>query len=159
MGKTSKLIIVILVLGLLAAALALKQGNRSSQSEPVAVQPPSVEAPQVPGEVTDSSPSKLKPMFIDLGSTTCIPCKQMEPVMESLRARYGEALIVRFINVNENHEAASEYDIQVIPTQVLIDSEGKEAFRHKGFWAEDEIIAKLEELGLAKASAAAGAGQ
>ncbi len=154
MGKSSKLIIVILVLGILAAALALKQGNRSSQPEPVVVQPPPLEAPQAASEADDSSASSLTPMFIDLGSTTCIPCKQMVPVMDSLRARYGEALIVRFINVNENHEAASEYDIQVIPTQILIDSEGKEVFRHKGFWAEDEIITKLEELGLVKAATA-----
>lgn len=155
MGNSSKLIIVILVLGVLAAALALKQGNRSSQPAPVAVQPPSVEAPQAANEADDSSASSLKPMFIDLGSTTCIPCLQMVPVMDSLRARYGDALVVRFINVNENHEAAREFDIQIIPTQVLIDTKGKEVFRHEGFWAEDEIVAKLEELGLVKSATTA----
>ncbi len=155
MSNTSKIVIILIVLGILAAALALKQGNRSSQPEPVAVQPPPIEAPQAASEADDPSASSLTPMFIDLGSTTCIPCKQMVPVMDSLRARYGDALIVRFININENREAASEYDIQVIPTQILIDSEGKEVFRHKGFWAEDEIIAKLEELGLIKSATAA----
>ncbi len=42
-------------------------------------------------KVTDSqveSKENAKVTFIELGSVTCIPCKQMQPIMKSIEEKY-----------------------------------------------------------------------
>ena len=40
------------------------------------------------------------------------------------------------------------YGIEMIPTQIFYDANGKELFRHIGFFAKDDILAKWKELGV-----------
>ena len=88
--------------------------------------------------------------FVELGATWCTPCKLMQPVMRSLESRYGEQLKVIFYNVSsaEERSYAQQYRIRLIPTQVFLDSKGKEFFRHEGFFPETEIDKLLRQQGL-----------
>ncbi|MFA6980733.1 MAG: thioredoxin family protein [Ignavibacteriaceae bacterium] len=85
--------------------------------------------------------SKPKVTFIELGSVNCIPCKQMQPVMKAISAKYGEQVKVTFYDVwtPEQKPFAAKYGIKLIPTQVFLDEKGKEFFRHEGFYPEKEI--------------------
>ena len=94
-----------------------------------------------------STPAKL-PKLIDLGSTRCKPCIAMEPILEELKNEYSDCFNVEFINVNENQSEAQKYNIKLIPTQIFFDAEGKELFRHVGFYSKEEIIIKWNELGV-----------
>lgn len=89
------------------------------------------------------------PKLVDLGSTTCIPCKQMEPILKALTVELAGLVDVEFINVNEKPALADQYRIEVIPTQVFLGANGKELFRHEGFYPKSEILAKWRELGVA----------
>jgi thioredoxin 1 len=80
------------------------------------------------------------PTLVDLGSKNCIPCKKMEPILEELRTEYKGELNVIFYDVNEFPEKAQEYQIRVIPTQIFLDAEGKELFRHEGFLTKNKIL-------------------
>jgi thioredoxin 1 len=40
----------------------------------------------------------------------------------------------------------AKYSIRVIPVQVFFDAQGREAFRHEGFFPEDKIITMLEKI-------------
>jgi thioredoxin 1 len=80
------------------------------------------------------------PTLVDLGSKNCIPCKKMEPILEELRTEYKGRLNVIFYDVNEFPEKAQAYQIRVIPTQIFLDAEGKELFRHEGFLAKNKIL-------------------
>jgi len=88
--------------------------------------------------------------FIELGSVNCIPCKKMQPVMESLEKKYGEQLKVIFYDVwkKEYKSKSEEYGIKLIPTQVFLDKNGKEVHRHEGFYPEEEIDKFLQSKGL-----------
>ncbi|MEN6549883.1 MAG: organomercurial lyase [Armatimonadia bacterium] len=88
------------------------------------------------------------PKLLDLGSTTCIPCKQMAPILEELKKELVGKIDVEFVNVNDRLDLANKYKIEFIPTQVFLDANSKELFRHVGFYGKDEILAKLTELGL-----------
>ena len=57
-------------------------------------------------------------------------------------------LDVEFIDVWENPDAGKQYGIEVIPTQIFYDVNRKELFRHVGFFAKDDILAKWKELGV-----------
>jgi len=93
---------------------------------------------------------KSKVTFIELGSVNCIPCKQMQPVMKAIEAKYGGQVKVVFYDVwtKEQRPYAEKYGIKLIPTQVFLDKNGKEFHRHEGFYPEAEIDKILQGKGL-----------
>lgn len=93
---------------------------------------------------------KPKIIFIELGSVNCIPCKKMQPVMKAIEQKYGVAVKVIFYDVwtEEQKPYAKKYGIRLIPTQVFLDENGKEFFRHEGFYPEEEIHKIFKERGV-----------
>jgi len=98
----------------------------------------------------EESQSKAKITFVELGSVKCVPCIQMQPIMKSIEEKYGEQIKVIFYDVwtDEGHKYSEIYKIQLIPTQVFLDENEKEIFRHVGFFPEAEIDKFLQEQGL-----------
>jgi thioredoxin 1 len=88
------------------------------------------------------------PRLVDLGADKCIPCRMMAPLLAELAKEYAGQLDVVFIDVWKNREEGPRYGIRVIPTQILYDAKGKELFRHEGFYAKKDILAKWRELGV-----------
>lgn len=91
---------------------------------------------------TETNAAKIT--FVELGSVNCIPCRQMQPVMRSIEEKYGKQVKVVFHDVWKDKDAGKKYNIQLIPTQVFLDENGNEFYRHEGFYAEEEIIKLLE---------------
>lgn len=93
-----------------------------------------------------------KPMitFVELGSVRCIPCRMMQPVMKAIEEKYGDQIKVVFYDVwkSDQRKYAEEYNIQIIPTQVFLNKDDKEIFRHEGFFPEESIDEFLKEQGL-----------
>lgn len=104
----------------------------------------SVSFPQNKDEV------KPKVTFVELGSVNCIPCKKMQPVMKAIEEKYGQQIKVVFHDVwkADQKQFAEKYGIKLIPTQVFLDENGKEFFRHEGFYPEAEIDKLLQKRGL-----------
>jgi thioredoxin 1 len=48
----------------------------------------------------------------------------------------------------QNENAGKEYGVEMIPTLIFYDANGKELFRHTGIFAKDDILAKWKELGV-----------
>jgi len=89
----------------------------------------------------------MLPRLLDLGAKKCIPCKKMAPILEELTKEYAGRMNVEFIDVWQNSAAGQKYGIRSIPTQIFYGSDGKELFRHEGFLAKEDILAKWSELG------------
>jgi thioredoxin 1 len=83
--------------------------------------------------------------FIELGAATCIPCKMMQPVMKEIAAEYQGLVKVVFYDLYKEREAGQKYGVRVMPTQVFLDHDGKEFFRHEGFYPQAEIEKMLAE--------------
>ncbi len=92
--------------------------------------------------------SKHKVTFIELGADKCIPCKAMQPIMREIAKEYKDKIQVVFYDVWKTPKYAKDYGIQMIPTQVFMDKNGDEIFRHVGFFAKEEIIKALKEKGI-----------
>ena len=88
------------------------------------------------------------PRLVDLGAGKCIPCKAMAPILEELGKSQAGRFRVEFIDVWKNPDAAKPYKISLIPTQIFFSADGKELFRHEGFFGRDDILAKWRELGV-----------
>jgi len=95
----------------------------------------------------DKARASGRTSLVDFGSTGCVPCKMMEPILETLREKYKDKVDVLFINVTEEPILASRYGIQSIPVQIFFDKTGKEFFRHVGFFPQDQIETKISEMG------------
>lgn len=92
--------------------------------------------------------TKKLPRLLDLGATKCIPCKMMTPILDQLGKEYKGKLKVEFIDVWKNGTAKKKYNIQTIPTQIFYDANGKEFYRHIGFYPKEDILAKFKEHGI-----------
>jgi len=88
------------------------------------------------------------PRLLDIGSTTCIPCKKMAPILDALAREYVGIFEVEFIDTRVNKNIAEEYGIRLIPTQIFFNRQGLELYRHEGFMGRDDILATWNELGL-----------
>jgi len=126
----------VLIVVLLCAAIGWVLANRSRHPASPADSSPIPTAQQPP-----------RPRLVDLGAGKCIPCKAMAPILEELRQTHAEQFEVVFIDVWEKPEAAKPYNINLIPTQIFYDAAGKELWRHEGFLAKEDILAKWKELG------------
>ena len=64
------------------------------------------------------------PIIIDFGSDSCIPCQEMAPVLQSANEDYQGRAIIKFVDVWKYTDAANNFPVQVIPTQVFINADG-----------------------------------
>ena len=107
------------------------------------------------------------PVIADYGADSCIPCKEMAPVLKTMNSEmYGKAFI-KFVDVWEYGSAANNVPIQLIPTQVFFNADGtpympsdslkssiggfkfKNGFTiHEGGLTEAQMRAILAEMGV-----------
>lgn len=95
----------------------------------------------------DKARASGKPSVVDFGATGCRPCDMMAPILTTLKEKYAGKANVLFVHVREEQILASRYGVQSIPIQVFFDRDGKEIFRHVGFYPQAEIEKKLTEMG------------
>lgn len=111
------------------------------------------------------------PIIIDFGADSCIPCKEMAPVLKELNEELQGKAIVKFVDVWKYQALAQGYPISIIPTQIFIDADGKPynpknpeamgmrlyALRdtnehvftaHEGGMTEVQLLSALKEMGL-----------
>jgi thioredoxin 1 len=89
-----------------------------------------------------------RPVLVELGSHTCIPCRQMLKVLIALHTRVGDELGILYVDVFDDEEAARSYKVWSIPEQIFFDAQGKELFRHTGYWSVEAIVNQFRELGI-----------
>ena len=97
-----------------------------------------------PGQAQTSAPGR--PTLYEFGAGYCFSCKEMEKIMQELKAQYGQQLEVRLIYADKERDLFKQYKIMLIPTQVFLDASGKEVERHIGPLSRDEVIKKLRDL-------------
>jgi thioredoxin 1 len=169
MNKYSRIGIVAALAVMVGVVLAVKQANRQPVTDcqgsccPLIPNPatlpipnnvssnPAAASPAATAAATPASvPSETKPLpkLVDVGAGKCIPCKMMAPILEELRTNNTGRLEVVFVDVWENPDAGKPYNIEMIPTQIFFDADGKELFRHMGFFGKEDILAKWKELGV-----------
>ncbi len=147
MKTPAKLLIVAGLAVAVAAAVALKKAQPPAD----AGNAPSSAGTNVTSAVTTNHVpivnAKL-PKLLDLGAGKCIPCKMMAPILAELKRDYADQFSTEFIDVWEYPDAGKQYGIEVIPTQIFYDADGKELFRHVGFFGKEDILGKWKELGV-----------
>ncbi|MFZ5351953.1 MAG: thioredoxin family protein [Bacillota bacterium] len=122
-SKAVKIIIPILLLSIIFGIWAFKNSDKNSYTA-------ASDNPDFELHVSDEiNLEKLKayklPIIIDFGADSCIPCKEMAPILEELNKELRGKAIIKFVDVWKYGALAQNYPLRVIPTQVFIDADGK----------------------------------
>ncbi len=96
----------------------------------------------------DKARSSGKPSMVDFGASGCRPCDMMTPILKDLEKKYEGKASILFVHVREEQVLAGRYGVQSIPTQVFFDKDGREVFRHTGFYPQAEIEKHLAKMGV-----------
>lgn len=133
MKKVLRLFFIVLLTGILFGTCAQADETRDSEEK-----------------ASKEKKSEIKVTFVELGSVRCIPCKKMQPVMKAIEKEYGDQVNVVFHDVwtLEGKPYARKYKIKLIPTQVFLDRDGKEYFRHIGYFPKEEVVKVLKQGGV-----------
>lgn len=71
-------------------------------------------------------------VLVDVGSKYCGACKKVKPVLETIKAQYGENLKIVEIDLEENPQVIADLkSIKVFPTLILY-QKGKIVFKKEG---------------------------
>jgi thioredoxin 1 len=143
-----KILIVAALAVVVVGAVALKKDKAPTETNAAAPLVAASGTAEGPAAKRAPAAAAKLPKLIDLGAGKCIPCKMMKPILDDLKANYTEYFSTEFIDVWENPDAGKQYGVEMIPTQIFYDAEGKELFRHTGFYGQEDILGKWQELGV-----------
>lgn len=85
------------------------------------------------------------PVIVDFYSDSCVPCKQLSPILGDIEDDHEDTLKVVKVNVNFDAELAEKYSVMASPTLIYF-KDGKEVSRSRGLVSKDAIEEVLKGL-------------
>lgn len=82
-------------------------------------------------------------IMVDFFAVWCGPCNIMAPAVERLAESYKGKVKIGKLDVDENNETSSQYEIQSIPT-IIFFKDGKLVDKLVGFQSEEALKKKLD---------------
>lgn len=83
--------------------------------------------------------------LLDFHAEWCGPCKEIEPILEDLEDEYSSQVEFKKIDVEQETEQSNDYNVQAVPTMILIDDDDDIRERLVGFQSKDAIQAEIEK--------------
>ena len=85
------------------------------------------------------------PAIVEFYSDSCIPCKQLSPILGGIEDDYEDKVNVYKVNVNFDESLASKYEVLAAPTFVAF-NKGAETGRIAGKTTKDALLGLFEGL-------------
>ncbi|MDF2645234.1 MULTISPECIES: thioredoxin [unclassified Paenibacillus] len=83
-------------------------------------------------------------VLVDFWAPWCGPCKIIAPILDELSAEIGDAAKIVKINVDDNPESASKYNVMSIPT-LLVFKDGQLVDQMVGVQPKEKLKAVIEK--------------
>lgn len=91
----------------------------------------------------DNARQSGQPTIVEFGSDSCASCRQMKIVLDAVALRSQGRAHVLVMDVVKDGSLLQPYRIQMIPTQMFFDAQGKEVWRHLGPLTEAQVMTRL----------------
>jgi len=85
------------------------------------------------------------PTLVDFYAEWCGPCKQMKPILESVKNTVKDHARILKIDVDKNPQLAASFNIQGVPTLVLFKS-GEVKWRQSGVVSSQQLNSTLAKF-------------
>lgn len=86
------------------------------------------------------------PVFLQLSSVGCTTCQRMESTVDALEEKYKNKILIKKVDMDMNREAFQKFGVTHVPTQIFLNHEGVETFRHLGFYSEQNLEMVLNKM-------------
>lgn len=83
-------------------------------------------------------------VLVDFWAPWCGPCKIIAPILDELSAEIGDTAKIVKINVDDNPESASKYNVMSIPT-LLVFKDGQLVDQMVGVQPKEKLKAVIEK--------------
>jgi thioredoxin 1 len=87
----------------------------------------------------------VKPVIIDFHALWCGPCKVQSPILQDVAKELGDRVRVIKIDVDQNQELASRYQIQGVPTLIIFKN-GEIKYRQSGVHTKQQVLNAINTL-------------
>ena len=85
------------------------------------------------------------PVLVEFYSDSCIPCKQLSPILGGLEDDYEDQIKIVKVNVNFDANLAAKYEVAASPT-ILIFKNGEEVRRVRGLVKRPVLETIVKEI-------------
>jgi len=83
-----------------------------------------------------------KPVILDFWAGWCGPCQMLTPIIDEIANESGNQIKVGKVNVDEENELASKFNVMSIPT-ILAIKDGEVIDKKVGVQAKEAIVAMV----------------
>lgn len=94
--------------------------------------------------------SANKPQIIKFTSLMCYDCKKLEKEMKVVYPKYSSKINLIEIHVQENDDYTKKqiekYNIQLVPTLILLNSKGKQIAKTEGYVEKSQLDKMMKDL-------------
>jgi len=87
-----------------------------------------------------------KPVLVDFFAEWCGPCKMMAPILKQAKEVLGDKATIIKVDVDRNPEAASQFNVQGVPTLILF-KDGKVKWRQSGVVQTNALLQVINQYG------------
>ncbi|MAH40599.1 MAG: thioredoxin [Puniceicoccaceae bacterium] len=81
-------------------------------------------------------------VLVDFWAPWCGPCKAIAPILEELSTELSESVKIGKVNVDNNSDLASQYEVRAIPT-IKIFKDGEVADTVVGLSSKEDLTNRL----------------
>lgn len=85
-----------------------------------------------------------KPVIVDFWADWCAPCRAIAPTVEAIAKEFADRVKVGKLNIDENMNVPSRYNIKGIPTLLLF-KKGEIKEEVQGLRPKEDIVKLLEK--------------
>lgn len=102
------------------------------------------------GTTTATTAEKGKPQVIKFTSAMCLDCQTMNKLFKEIWQNYQDKIILTEVQVQNKDQLTDEqikkYNVTLVPTVIMLNSDGQQARRIEGAIPKEELEKYLQEL-------------